>query len=96
MPDRLPLRLHPRAEAEARAAYRWYAERNELVAEAFYLELDAAKRRLGLSMVERARQAKEAGEAEERRDTERVLARSSEKASLGTLADLLAKSRPPR
>ena len=46
MPDRLPLRLHPRAEAEARAAYRWYAERNELVAEAFYLELDAAISRI--------------------------------------------------
>jgi small subunit ribosomal protein S1 len=57
------------------------------------VEVDAAKRRIGLSMVERARQAKEAAEAEERRDTDEVLAQSSEKANLGTFADLLAKSR---
>src|SRR5438093_1037839 len=56
------------------------------------VELDLAKRRIGLSMVERAKQAKEGAEAEERRDTEKVLARSSEKPSLGTLADLLGKS----
>ena len=48
------------------------------------VELDPAKRRIGLSMVERAKQAKDASEAEERRDTEQVLARSGEKASLGT------------
>jgi plasmid stabilization system protein ParE len=46
VPERFPVRLHPRAEAEARAAYRWYAERNELVAEAFYVELDAAISRI--------------------------------------------------
>src|SRR5438132_11250369 len=56
------------------------------------VELDPVKRRLGLSMVERAKQAKEGAEAEERRDTEKVLARSSEKPSLGTLADLLGES----
>src|SRR5438876_262159 len=56
------------------------------------VELDLAKRRIGLSMIERAKQAKEGAEAEERRDTEKVLARSSEKPSLGTLADLLGKS----
>jgi small subunit ribosomal protein S1 len=55
--------------------------------------LDPEKRRIGLSMVERAREARETTEAEEKRDTERVLARSSEQASLGTLGDLLAKSR---
>ncbi len=60
------------------------------------VEVDTAKRRIGLSMVERARQAKEAAEAEEQRDTEKVLAASSEKASLGTLADLLSKSRTPK
>src|SRR5947199_307289 len=56
------------------------------------VELDLVKRRIGLSMVERAKQAKEGAEAEERRDTEKVLAQSSEKPSLGTLADLLGKS----
>ena len=58
--------------------------------------LDPAKRRIGLSMVERARQAKETAETEDRRDTEKVLAQSSENPSLGTLADLLAKSPTPR
>jgi small subunit ribosomal protein S1 len=57
------------------------------------VEVDPVKRRIGLSMVERAKQAKDAAEAEERRDTEQVLARSSESRSLGTLADLLAKSK---
>src|SRR5262245_8711075 len=60
------------------------------------VELDPAKRRIGLSMVERAKQAKDAADAEERRDTEQVLARSGEKASLGTFADLLAKSAKPK
>jgi len=60
------------------------------------VELDPVKRRIGLSMVERARQAKEGAEAEERRDTERVLSQSSEKPSLGTLADLLARSPRPK
>jgi len=57
------------------------------------VELDPVKRRIGLSMIERAKQAKESAEAEERRDTDAVLAQSGEKASLGTLAELLAK--PP-
>jgi small subunit ribosomal protein S1 len=60
------------------------------------VELDPAKRRIGLSMVETARQAKEAAEADERRDTESVLARSGEQRTLGTLGDLLAKSVKPR
>src|SRR5213595_3470541 len=60
------------------------------------VELDVAKRRIGLSMVERATQAKEAAEVEERRDTAKVLAQSSEKPSLGTLADLLTKSPKPK
>src|SRR5947209_18568957 len=45
------------------------------------VELDVGKRRIGLSMVERAKRDKDAAEAEERRDTEQVLTRSSEKAS---------------
>jgi plasmid stabilization system protein ParE len=36
------IRLHPRAEQELRAAYLWYAERNEIVAEAMQLEIDHA------------------------------------------------------
>src|SRR5207237_8809211 len=43
------------------------------------VELHVAKRRIGLSMVEGAKQAKDASEAEERRDTEQVLAQSREK-----------------
>jgi small subunit ribosomal protein S1 len=57
------------------------------------VEIDVAKRRIGLSMVERARQAKDALEVEERRDTDRVLSQSTEAKSLGTLGDLLSKNR---
>src|SRR5438445_2730902 len=60
------------------------------------IELDPVKRRIGLSMIERAREAKETAEAEERRDTEKVLTQASENPSLGTLADLLAKSPKPK
>jgi small subunit ribosomal protein S1 len=60
------------------------------------VELDPAKRRIGLSMVEGARRAKEAAETEERRDTERVLAEGSAPGSLGTLGELLARTKPPR
>ncbi|TMB16912.1 MAG: S1 RNA-binding domain-containing protein [Deltaproteobacteria bacterium] len=60
------------------------------------VELDPVKRRIGLSMIERAREAKETAEAEERRDTEKVLTQASENPSLGTLADLLAKSPKPK
>ena len=60
------------------------------------VEVDPAKRRIGLSMVERARQAKDAADAEERRHTDQVLAQSSETPSLGTLGDLLTRSAKPR
>ena len=60
------------------------------------VELDVEKRRIGLSMVERARQAKEAGEADELRDTEQVLEQSSRKTTLGTLGDLLATPSKPK
>src|SRR5262249_61724552 len=58
--------------------------------------LDAEKRRIGLSMVESAKRARDAAELEERRDTEQHLARGDEEQSLGTLADLLARTRPKR
>ncbi len=38
------VRLHPGAESELRAAYNWYLERNDIVAEAFQLEIDHAVR----------------------------------------------------
>lgn len=60
------------------------------------VEVDADKRRIGLSMVEHARQAKEAAEAEERRETEAHLAQAQQPTALGTLGDLLARSRPPK
>jgi small subunit ribosomal protein S1 len=60
------------------------------------VEIDADKRRIGLSMVESARAAKDAAEAEQRRDTEAHLAKPGEKTGLGTLGDLLAPKRPKR
>ena len=56
------------------------------------VEVDPAKRRIGLSMVEGAKRAKDAAELEERRDTEAHLAKGAPQ-SLGTLADLLARSK---
>jgi small subunit ribosomal protein S1 len=57
------------------------------------VEVDAAKRRIGLSMVERARQAKDAAEADERRETEAHLAKPGDRQSMGTFADLLTRSK---
>jgi small subunit ribosomal protein S1 len=53
------------------------------------VDVDTEKRRIGLSMVERAKQAKDEAELEERRDTDAVLAKSSEQTSFGTFGDLL-------
>ena len=55
--------------------------------------LDLEKRRIGLSMVEQARRARDAAEDVERRDTEAALAKPDDRQSLGTLADLLSASR---
>jgi small subunit ribosomal protein S1 len=55
------------------------------------VEIDPAKRRIGLSMVEGAKRAKDAAEAEERRDTEAHLAKPDDRQSLGTLGDLLRR-----
>jgi small subunit ribosomal protein S1 len=57
------------------------------------VELDPAARRIGLSMVERAKAAQEAAELEERRDTEAHLAKPDERTGFGTLADLLRARR---
>jgi small subunit ribosomal protein S1 len=60
------------------------------------VEIDTAKRRIGLSMVETAKRAKDAAELEERRETEAHLAKDGEAQSLGTFADLLARTRRKR
>jgi small subunit ribosomal protein S1 len=60
------------------------------------VEIDLVKRRIGLSMVEHERQAKDSAEAEERRDTEAHLAKEGADGPMGTLGDLLSKSRPPK
>jgi small subunit ribosomal protein S1 len=60
------------------------------------VELDPAKRRIALSMVERARQAKDAAELEERRETDSMLAASRDTPSFGTLRDLLGRPTKPK
>jgi small subunit ribosomal protein S1 len=60
------------------------------------VEIEPARRRIGLSRVEGAKVAKVAAEAEERRDTEAHLAKSGERSSLGTLGDLLSAKRGSR
>ena len=60
------------------------------------VEIDPAKRRIGLSMVETAKRAKDDAELEERRETEAHLAKDGDAKSLGTFADLLARTRSKR
>ena len=60
------------------------------------VSVDPEKRRIGLSMVERTKQARDAADAEARRDTEEHLAKANAPSSLGTLGDLLTKSRDRR
>jgi small subunit ribosomal protein S1 len=60
------------------------------------LEIDADKHRISLSMVERAKQAKDAAESEARRETEAHLAKPDDQTSLGTLGDLLSRARTKR
>jgi len=60
------------------------------------VDIDPEKRRIGLSMVESAKRAKDATELDERRDTESHLAKPGEGQALGTFADLLARSRRKR
>jgi small subunit ribosomal protein S1 len=57
------------------------------------IALDLEKRRIGLSMIEQARRARDAAEDVDRRETEAGLAKPEERQSLGTLADLLSGSR---
>jgi small subunit ribosomal protein S1 len=55
--------------------------------------LDVEKRRIGLSMVEHAKRARDATEDVDRRETDAALAKPEERQSLGTLGDLLSGSR---
>jgi len=57
------------------------------------LAFDPAQRRLSLSMVEKESQAREAEAAEDRRDTERVMAAQDRPSSFGTFADLLTAAK---
>ncbi len=54
------------------------------------LSVDPAERRVSLSMVEQGRQAREAEEAADRREHQRVLGEQKRGRSLGTFGDLLA------
>ncbi len=57
------------------------------------LGVDPEKRRISLSMVERARQEQEGAKARERAETAALVAPSAERQSLGSFADLLAATR---
>jgi small subunit ribosomal protein S1 len=57
------------------------------------VSIEPEKRRIGLSMVESARRARETAEAAERGETAELLARSKDAKSFGTLGDLLASKR---
>ncbi|MGH7896569.1 MAG: 30S ribosomal protein S1 [Candidatus Binatia bacterium] len=60
------------------------------------LSVDPEKRRIALSMVESARRARDAAELGENRETEELLARTKERKSFGTLAELLSATKKPR
>jgi small subunit ribosomal protein S1 len=57
------------------------------------LAVDAEKRRISLSMVEQAREARDAGRVAERSEEQSAIAQTNERKSLGSFADLLAASK---
>ena len=57
------------------------------------VSVDPLERRLGLSMVERVREARDAEAAEDRREHDRILADQKASGSFGSFADLLAQAR---
>jgi small subunit ribosomal protein S1 len=57
------------------------------------LAIDPSERRVSLSMVEQARQAREGEAAEEKRDQDSYMSSQSRPASMGTLGDLLDQAR---
>jgi small subunit ribosomal protein S1 len=61
------------------------------------MAVDTEKKRISLSMVEQARRAEDAAQAEVQRETDAAVAKTNAGGtSLGTFADLLAKSKTPR
>jgi small subunit ribosomal protein S1 len=60
------------------------------------VSVDEAQRRIGLSMVERARAERDAQEETARREEKEALGRMNEQRSLGTFADLLSASKRSR
>ncbi len=63
------------------------------------LAVDPAQRRISLSLVEQAKGQRDAAQQRERNETESLVAETNAPRSLGTFADLLARSsakRPPR
>ncbi len=58
--------------------------------------VDTEKRRIGLSMVELARQARDAAIVGERAEEQSLVTQANEHKSLGSFADLLAASKPKR
>ena len=66
--------------------------------DATVVSVEPEKRRIGLSLVEHARREREASMATDRREERATLAKSGERKSLGTFADLLAGSakKPPK
>lgn len=57
------------------------------------LAVDPAQRRVSLSMVERAREVRDAGVAAERAEEQASVAQTNQRRTLGTFADLLAASK---
>ncbi len=64
--------------------------------EATVVSVDPAQRRIGLSMVERARAQRDAQDDTTRKEEKEALGRVNEHRSLGTLADLLSSKRDRR
>lgn len=60
------------------------------------VSIDTEKRRIGLSMVEKARGAKTAAETHERAEEKAALAAQNTDDALGTFGDILSKARKPR
>jgi small subunit ribosomal protein S1 len=60
------------------------------------VSLDPEKRRIGLSMVESARRARDASDLAESHEAADLLARSNDAKSFGTLGELMAASRKPK
>jgi small subunit ribosomal protein S1 len=62
-------------------------------AEVTIVSIDSEKRRIGLSMIERARDAEETTKARERAEEKAALEKQNETSGLGTLGDLLSSAR---